>query len=106
MANQTNPNKAKLQLWVDKSFVVQLDGIAAKKGVSRAAVVMDAVRQYIDDGDKAATKSDLVAFAATLQKAIESQPVVVQKQGTPPLLGQGRKLSLRERITGKTEKSG
>lgn len=80
MANQTNPNKMKLQLWVDKSIVAQIDGVAARKGVSRAAVVTEAVKRYMDDGDRPATKADLVSLAAALTKAIENQPMQVQIQ--------------------------
>lgn len=83
MANQQNPTKVKLQLWVDKSLIAQIDGVAARKGVSRATVVTEAVRRYLDDGDRPATKSDLVALAATLTHAIESRPVEVQVQASP-----------------------
>ncbi len=36
-----------------------------------------------ETGEKPATKSDLVAFAATLTKAIENQPVSVQLPPQP-----------------------
>lgn len=83
MSNQANGDKQKLNIWIDKSLVAQIDGVAARKGVSRASVVTEAVRRYLDDGDRPATKADLVALAATLTKAIESQPVHVQVQADP-----------------------
>lgn len=100
MANQNNSGKQKLNIWMDKALVAQIDGVAAKKGMSRAAVVSEAVRRYVDDGDGPATKADILALAATLTKAIESQPIAVQ-QALPSVRDeQPRRLTLRERIRG------
>lgn len=68
-----------------------VDTYAAANGVSRAQSVLHFVRQGIaaETGEMPATKSDLVAFAATIQKAIESQPVGIQSSPQPPALESG-----------------
>lgn len=81
-----------------------VDTYAAANDLSRAQAVLHFVRQGIasDAGSTPATKSDLVAFAATLTKAIESQPIAVQQQAQAPQLPEpGRRLTLRERLSGR-----
>lgn len=67
-----------------------IDTYTAANDLSRAQAVLHFVRQGIaaETGEKPATKSDLVALAATLTKAIENQPVSVQlpPQPQPPAL--------------------
>ena len=63
-----------------------VDTYAAARGVSRAAAVLHYVRLGIaaDTGETPATKADLAAFAATLTRAIEQQPIAVQQAQLPP----------------------
>lgn len=94
MANQNNPNKQKLNLWVDKSLVAMIDGEAAKRGVSRAVVVTEAVRSYLDSSqDSAAThadiellRRDLETSFASMAEAIRQQPIAVQPAPEPQAL--------------------
>lgn len=94
MANQNNPNKQKLNLWVDKSLVARIDGEAARRGVSRAVVVTEAVRSYLDSSqDSAVThadiellRRDLEASFAAMAEAIKQQPIAVQAAPEPPQL--------------------
>lgn len=62
-----------------------VDTYAAANGLSRAQSVLHFVRQGIaaETGEKPATKSDLVALAASITKAIESQPINVQLPPQP-----------------------
>lgn len=103
MPNSTNPNKKKLQVWVDAGLLAQIDGIAARKGVTRAAVVADALTSYASGAsDPPATKADLVALAATLTKAIRDQPIAVQQSAPaealpePDAVGRAREDGRRE----------
>lgn len=63
-----------------------VDTYAAAHGVSRAAAVLHFIRLGIaaDAGEAPATKSDLAAFAATVTRAIEQQPIAVQQAQLPP----------------------
>lgn len=67
-----------------------IDTYAVANDLSRAQAVLRFVRQGIaaEAGEKPATKSDFVASAATLTKAIENQPASVQlpSQPQPPAL--------------------
>lgn len=52
MVGQTNQNKTEAQPWVDKAIVAQIDGMAARKGISRTLAVPKAPMLYLDDGDR------------------------------------------------------
>lgn len=95
MANEKNPKKQKLNIWMDRSLVTQLDGVAAKKGISRAAVVTDAVRAYLEPSQSAPTathadiellRRDLETSFAAMAEAIKQQPIAVQEVAKPPAL--------------------
>lgn len=64
-----------------------IDTYAAANDLSRAQSVLHFVRQGIaaETGERPATKSDLITLAATLTRAIESQPVSVQLPAQPQL---------------------
>lgn len=108
MSNQNNTDKQKVNIWMDKTLVIQIDGLAARRGVSRASLISEAVREHLGGSGKAATSEEISALRAELQtsfaaiaRAIESQPIAVQQQA-PALPEPPRKLTLRERITGRT----
>lgn len=52
MSNQDNKSKQKLNIWIDKELVAQVDGIAARDGSSRASVVSAALRAYLGEPDR------------------------------------------------------
>lgn len=81
-------NTQHISLRVPLKELSVIDTYAAANDLSRAQAVLHFVRQGIaaETGEKPATKSDLVAFAATLTKAIESQPVNVQLPPQTPAL--------------------
>lgn len=64
-----------------------IDTYAAAHGISRAQALLHFVRQGIatETGEAPVTKSDLVALAATLTKAIENQPVHIAQQQAPAI---------------------
>lgn len=101
MAGQSSKTKP-ISVRMPKKELAVIDTYAAGNDLTRAESILHFLRLGIkaETGEAAATKSDLVAFAATLQKAIESHPASVQ-QNAPTLPEPGRKLSIRERITGK-----
>lgn len=104
MAGQSNKTKP-ISVRMPKKELAVIDTYAAGNDLTRAESILHFLRLGIkaETGEAAATKSDLVAFAATLQKAIESQPIALQ-QNAPALPAPGRKLSLAERITGRAAK--
>ena len=78
-------NTQHISLRVPLKELSVIDTYAAANDLSRAQAVLHFVRQGIaaETGEKPATKSDIVALAATLTKAIESQPVSVQLPPQP-----------------------
>lgn len=62
-----------------------IDTYAAAHDLSRAQAILHYLRKGIaeDTGEKPATRSDLVAFAATIEKAIASQPIAIQESPQP-----------------------
>lgn len=94
MSNSTNANKQKLNIWMDKALVAQIDGEAAKRGVSRAVVVSEAVRSHLEaqqapaatSADIALLRRDLEASFSAMAEAIKAQPIAVQEAANPPAL--------------------
>lgn len=86
MANKSTKTQH-ISLRIPLKELSVIDTYAAANDLSRAQAVLHFVRQGIaaETGEKPVTKSDLVALAATLTKAIESQPVNVQ---LPPQMQQ------------------
>lgn len=102
MSNQANPDKVKLQVWLDRGLMARLDGEVARRGLTRAAITADAVRAYLD-GSAAlpATRDDLaalrdqvtaltefskaqaIALMDGVQRAIEAAPVQALPSGVP-----------------------
>ena len=62
-----------------------IDTYAAAHGLSRAQALLHFLRKGMaeESGESPATKSDLVALAAAVERAIASQPIAVQ---VPPAL--------------------
>lgn len=87
---EKSKNTQHISLRVPLKELSVIDTYAAANDLSRAQAVLHFVRQGIaaETGEKPAMKSDLVALAATLTKAIENQPVSVQlpPQPQPPAL--------------------
>lgn len=83
MPNQTNPDRQKLNVWVDRSLLAQIDGEAARRGVSRATLVSQALREWLSGVGPAVTRSDLAAAVAAIQESIRSQPIAVQQAQVP-----------------------
>ncbi|MDO4428935.1 MAG: hypothetical protein Q4B91_05480 [Atopobiaceae bacterium] len=83
---EKSKNTQHISLRVPLKELSVIDIYAAANDLSRAQAVLHFVRQSIaaETGEKPVTKSDLVALAATLTKAIESQPVSVQLPPQPP----------------------
>lgn len=107
MSNENNPEKKKLQVWVSASMLAQIDGAAARKGLTRAGVVSEALSAHLA-GERPATVEDLAsvsakldamaarqaATAAALAEAIRNQPIAVQEAPALPEAGgmlRGRK---------------
>lgn len=87
---EKSKNTRHISLRVPLKELSVIDTYAAANDLSRAQAVLHFVRQGIaaETGEKPVTKSDLVALAAKLTKAIESQPINVQlpPQPQPPVL--------------------
>lgn len=93
MANEKS--KKKVNLWLDKSLVAQLDGICARDGVSRATVVNHALHDYFNltsssaqikalDSRLDAIEQQHQAQAALILDAIQNQPIAAMQQPQPP----------------------
>lgn len=96
MANEKT--KKKVQVWMDPDLVAQIDGIAARDGMTRAAVLTAASELYVS-GSKSqsadarldaisakldALKADQVTQTALLADAIRKQPIAVQQPAELP----------------------
>lgn len=79
---EKSKNTQHISLRVPLKELAVIDTYAAANDLSRAQAVLHFVRQGIaaETGEKPVTKSDLVALAAALTKAIENRPVEVQIQ--------------------------
>ena len=64
-----------------------IDAYAVAHDLSRAQSMLHFIRQGIgaETGERPATKSDLVALATTIQKAIQTQPIAIQEAVAPQL---------------------
>ncbi len=102
MANEKT--KKKVQVWMEPDLVAQIDGIAARDGMTRAAVLTAAAELYVSGAksrvedtrfDAVMLKLDAIAsaqgelkaqqlaHATALADAIKSQPIAVQQQELP-----------------------
>lgn len=87
-----------------------VESYAAENELNRSQAVISLLRRGLAaEAERPASSAELAALRAELQisfqtvaKAIESQPIAVQ-QNAPTLPEPGRKLSLRERLLGRTE---
>lgn len=89
----TNENtKQKLNVWVDKSLMAQIDGVCARDDCSRAAVVKNALNSYFKNSNSqdlqlTAINARFDALEAQEQTrttlildAIKNQPIEIQPQ--------------------------
>lgn len=80
MSGQTSKTKP-ITMRIPLKELSAVDSYAAANGVSRSAAIVHFIRSGIaaESGERPATRSDLVALAAQITKAIEEQPVHVQR---------------------------
>lgn len=106
MANQIAQDKQRINLVISKSLVSQLDGIAARDGKTRSAVIVEALGAYVSGKpgtdsasgaklDAVMLKLDAIASAqgelkaqqlaqsTVIADAIKNQPIAVQQQALP-----------------------
>ena len=106
MANEKT--KKKVQVWMDPDLVAQIDGIAARDGMTRAAVLTAASELYVSGSksqsadarlDAISAKLDALAAAqdasdaanrlavAGILDAVKNQPIAIQQAaaGLPPV---------------------
>lgn len=91
--------KKKVQVWMDPDLVVQIDGVAAREGMTRAAVLTAAAEAYLGGGsaeDATAAKLDAISAkleameasnrlaAAGVLEAVRNQPIAVQQPAELP----------------------
>lgn len=95
MANEKT--KKKVQVWMEPDLVTQIDGIAARDGVTRAAVLTAAAELYVSGAEPRPEDAKLDAIAAKIDAAdaanrlavagildaIKNQPIAVQQQALP-----------------------
>lgn len=102
MANEKT--KKKVQVWMEPDLVAQVDGVAARDGMTRAAVLTAAAELYVSGTkpqaedtklDAISAKLDAIASAqgelkaqqlaqsTVLADAIKNQPIAVQQQELP-----------------------
>lgn len=102
MANQIAQDKQRINLVISKSLVSQLDGIAARDGKTRSAVIVEALGAYVSGKpgadsasgaklDAVMLKLDAIASAqgelkaqqlaqsTVIADAIKNQPIAVQQ---------------------------
>ena len=90
--------KKKVQVWMDPDLIAQIDGVAARDGVTRAAVLTAAAEAYLGGSSaEDATDAKLDAISAKLEameasnrlaaagvlEAVRNQPIAVQQQALP-----------------------
>ena len=92
MANEKN--KQKLNIWLEKILVEQIDDVCKRDDISRATVIKNALKIYFDDKQRAATKTDIEMLKAKIETldanqttrntllldAIQNQPIAVQER--------------------------
>lgn len=80
MANQSSRTKP-ITIRMPLKELAAVDSYAAANGISRSSALLHYVRVGLADesGERPATRSDLVALAAQITKAIEDRPVQVQQ---------------------------
>lgn len=106
MANQIAKDKQRINLVISRSLVSQLDGIAARDGKTRSAVIVEALGAFVSRESCAGSASDAkldtiaakldaiassqgelkaqqLAQATALADAIKNQPIAVQQQELP-----------------------
>lgn len=106
MANQRDPNKQRISIWIDKKQLLQIDAEAQRLGRTRSDIVLKAIREHlrIDPVPASAAQIDEVKTALVeLAQQQRELPRLIQKT-VPALPRPGRKLSLAERITGRAKK--
>lgn len=105
MSCKRDPDKQLVQVWMDKKYVLQLEAEAARLGVKRSDVVLKAVREHLKLDPIPATAAQFDEVKNALVALITHQQQLPQliQENAPVLPDPGRKLTLRERITGKAE---
>lgn len=120
MAGKRDPNKKLVQAWLDKGLVLQIDAEAERLGCNRSDVLLAAVREHLAHDPVPASSAELAEVKAAmallagklddlaedsrvrsdaLALAVGQTAAVRELPGTEP-----RRLTLRERITGRVVK--
>lgn len=67
--------------------IVLIDAYADENDLNRSQAILSLIRKGLEKSEsEPVTKSDLVALAATIEKAIASQPIAIQEAPTTPAL--------------------
>lgn len=85
MAGKTDKTKP-VQVRIPNKEFYAIEEYARKNGMNRSQAIVSLLRKALDDTSEPATKADLVALAATLEKAIQNQPIAVQEAKEPEAL--------------------
>lgn len=118
MANKRDPNKQRIEIWLDKKAVFQLDAEAQRMGRSRSDIIVKAIREHLklDPIPSSAAQIDELKNAmmrmaieqAEIKNGIKSDNDAIMRAiretaPAPALPEPGRKLTWGERIRGKLD---
>ena len=117
MANQRDPNKQAIKVWLHKGIVAQLDAGAQRLGRTRSDVILRAIREHLaldpipasaaQLADLQSAVTALAAKTASIEQATKADAdnlmLTISKQQALAPAPTERKLSWRERISGRIE---
>lgn len=86
MAGQSKKTQS-ISIRLPNKEIVLIDAYADDNDLNRSQAILSLIRKGLDKSEsEPATKADLVAFAAIIEKAIASQPITIQESPTTPSL--------------------
>lgn len=81
--------------------LVLIDAYANDNEITRSQAILSLIRKGLDKTEsEPATKADLVAFAATIERAIASQPIAIQENPAPIALPESEEQRYEKTIFG------